>query len=164
MSLSPANNPTAKVAFKDRIIPWYFVMAFAVIFSVNGLFVYFATSTMPGVVQKNHFEVGVDYNHVIAKSEAQQIRGWQSTLTAENGELNFVIKNKEGRFIEQASVMATLSRPVGNYTPQEIILTYAGEGRYSIPFNYPYAGQWTIQIDALWNEQPYHQTFRMIAK
>lgn len=63
-----------KPPLKDRIIPWYFVMAFAVIFAVNGLFVYLATSTNKGVVTENAYEKGRDYNHIVEEVRKQKAK------------------------------------------------------------------------------------------
>lgn len=50
---------------KDRFIPWYFVMAFAVVFAVNGFFVYKAVTTSHGVVTENAYEKGLQFNDVV---------------------------------------------------------------------------------------------------
>ncbi len=50
---------------KDRLIPWYFVMAFLVVFAVNGVFIYLATSTHPDVVTENAYEKGLAYDRIV---------------------------------------------------------------------------------------------------
>ena len=61
-----------KAPLKDRIIPWYFVMAFLVIFAVNGLFVYLATTTHNGVVTENAYEKGLDYERIVDEVRKQK--------------------------------------------------------------------------------------------
>lgn len=57
---------------RDRLIPWYFVMAFLVVFAVNGFFVYMAVSTNHGVVTENAYKKGLDYNNVVAQIRKQR--------------------------------------------------------------------------------------------
>jgi nitrogen fixation protein FixH len=48
-------------------IPLYFVMAFLVVFIVNGIFVYMAVTTNHGVVTENAYEKGLRYDEVVAE-------------------------------------------------------------------------------------------------
>ena len=61
-----------KPPFKDRIIPWYFVMAFMVIFAVNGLFVYLATHTHTGVITENAYEKGLKFDDIVKEVREQK--------------------------------------------------------------------------------------------
>ena len=74
MSLS-APDKKVKAPLRDRIIPWYFVMAFAVVFIVNGIFILFATGTHTGLVTENPYEKGLDFDHIV--KETQKRRGMQ---------------------------------------------------------------------------------------
>jgi nitrogen fixation protein FixH len=66
-----ANNPSPSTTRhdtrRDRIIPWYFVMAFMVVFAVNGVFVYTAIHTNHGVVTENAYEKGLKFDHIVAE-------------------------------------------------------------------------------------------------
>ncbi len=57
---------------RDRMIPWYFVMAFGVVFAVNGMFVYLAVSTNHGVVTENAYEKGLDYDRIVEEVRQKQ--------------------------------------------------------------------------------------------
>ncbi|MEZ5690885.1 MAG: FixH family protein [Rickettsiales bacterium] len=59
------NNETSRIPFRDRIIPWYFVMVFLLVFAINGVFAYVAITTNKGVVTDNAYEKGLDYNHIV---------------------------------------------------------------------------------------------------
>ncbi len=139
-------------------------MLFAVVFAVNGLFLYFALSTRPGVVNTHPFEAGVSYNHILEQVDAQKQRGWQSSIKVSDNQLQLSLHDKQNTPIADANVTAILTHPVSAFTPQRFTLSPKGNGRYTAPFNYPHAGQWDIQINATWNNQPFHQTHRMIVQ
>ena len=48
-----------------RWIPWAIVACFAVVFAVNGGFVYFALSSWPGLTVDHAYSDGLAYNTVI---------------------------------------------------------------------------------------------------
>jgi len=60
------------MSLKDKLIPWYFVIFFLVLFIVDGIFVYLATSTHTGVVTENAYEKGLRYNEVIERARAAE--------------------------------------------------------------------------------------------
>ena len=64
------NNP--KTALRDRLIPWYFVMAFAVVFVVNGIFIYMAMQTHNGIVTENPYEKGLAYEQIVQEVKQQR--------------------------------------------------------------------------------------------
>ena len=54
------------------MIPWYFVIAFIIVFAVNGVFVYTAINTNRGVVTENAYEKGLDFNRIVAEVRKQK--------------------------------------------------------------------------------------------
>ncbi|MCI5050219.1 MAG: FixH family protein [Rickettsiales bacterium] len=57
---------------RDRLIPWYFVMAFMVVFIVNGIFIYYATGTHKGVVTENPYEKGLAFDEIVNEVRKQK--------------------------------------------------------------------------------------------
>tara|TARA_R110002126_G_scaffold274335_2_gene419290 strand:+ start:7706 stop:7936 length:231 start_codon:yes stop_codon:yes gene_type:complete len=56
----------------------FYLLAFFVIFaSVDAFFVYKALSTHTGVVAENAYEIGLNYNDVIAEAKKQKLNGSQ---------------------------------------------------------------------------------------
>jgi nitrogen fixation protein FixH len=159
-----SSSPQSKAPLRDRIIPWYFVMAFMVIFAVNGLFAYLATSTLPAVVTEEAYEKGLAYNETLAQREAQRDRGWQSELLAEGGMLRAQLRDKQGLPLEDAQVTLTITRPVGAAESIVLQLAPGAPGHYKSAFEFPATGQWDVTMDALWNQQPYQQTTRVVIK
>jgi nitrogen fixation protein FixH len=56
----------------------FYLLSFFVIFaSVDAFFVYKAISTHTGVVAENAYEIGLNYNDVIAEAKKQKLNGSQ---------------------------------------------------------------------------------------
>jgi nitrogen fixation protein FixH len=56
----------------------FYLLGFFVIFaSVDAFFVYKALSTHTGVVAENAYEIGLNYNDVIAEAKKQKLNGSQ---------------------------------------------------------------------------------------
>lgn len=62
VSSSAKNKPNDNVR-----IPLYFVLAFAIVFVVNGIFVYYAISTNSGMVEENAYENGLNYDRIVSQ-------------------------------------------------------------------------------------------------
>lgn len=65
---------------RDRFIPWYFVGAFVLLLSINGIMVYTPVSTGTGVFTDKAYKPGLAYNDFLAAQEAQQQRGWRGDV------------------------------------------------------------------------------------
>ena len=152
--MSAAANQTP---LKDRLIPWYFVMAFAVVFAVNGVFVYLATSTNQGVVTENPYEKGLAYDVALAEKRAQEALGWQGEITYDEGLLRFTLSDAAGQPISGATISAHIERPIEKGIATEQPLTESTPGVYEAELPFPAQGQWDITISSLWKKQ-YHQT------
>jgi nitrogen fixation protein FixH len=61
---APSTHP------RDKWIPWYFVLAFLVVFAVNGIFIYAALGTHRGVVSDQAYRNGINYNQIVKKVRA----------------------------------------------------------------------------------------------
>ncbi len=152
-----------KPPLRDRIIPWYFVMAFMVVFAVNGVFVYMATHTHTGVVTEHAYEKGLDYNNVLSRQVAQDALGWQTELTlTENGAVLFSVLDAEGQPVEGAKVKAHFVWPAADGQDFSQTLTPKGNGQYEAAVSFPTKGQWDITVVATWNKQPYQMRKRVV--
>lgn len=50
-----------------------FIAFFVVFASVDAFFVYKAISTLPGVVSENAYEIGLNYNKIIAEAKKRKL-------------------------------------------------------------------------------------------
>lgn len=159
---APANKN--QVPLKDRLIPWYFVMAFAVVFAVNGFFVYVATSTNRGVVTDRPYEKGIHYNETLAAQRAQSALGWTAQIEYDNAALSVKLADKDGNPLMGALARAYIARPIEADLRQDLQLSEIGGGRYAAPLELPKKGQWDITVSIEWNKTPFQSHRRLQVK
>ena len=71
-----------------RPVTGYTVLAwmvgfFAVIFAANGVFIYLAAGSFPGLEVSSAYKAGQEYNGEIAAAAAQSARGWNVSASAQ---------------------------------------------------------------------------------
>jgi len=147
--------------------PWIFVAGFLVVFAVNGIMLFFATSTFSGLSVEKSFEKGNAYNSEIAAHNAQQATGWNGdvrllgSLVLPDGGRKvrwiFDLKDRTGATVQGMDVIAEVKRPaVQGY--DQVIRPVATEDGYIVEMELPLKGQWEITLKANRMGDP---TFRM---
>jgi len=140
-----------------RWIPWIFVGFFLVVFTVNGIFVYLATTSWVGLVTENPYDRGLNYNEVLAAKAAQDQLGWNHSLAFERtglsgntvtGVLTLSLTGHDGTGLDGATVKAVVERP-GRYSQAFVLyLDQTGDGQYAAGFELPLPGQWHVRLAA----------------
>jgi len=148
----------------DKWIPWYFVAFFVVLAILDGIFVYIATSTHTGLVTDNAYKKGLAYNQTIENYEAQKQLGWQTDIKLEQQDLTFAIKDAKGNAIEDADVVAHISRVTQAGHDFDVSLQYAENGIYKNNVDFPMKGQWDVSVVVKWKQEQYQQSKRIIVK
>lgn len=141
---------------KDKWIPRYFVMFFAVIVILDSIFVYIAVTTQTGVVIENPYEKGIAYNEILEKAKSQP------DLANEVSYIDGVLYWKLP--ITTAFVTASIFRPVQDGYDFDIKLTYIGDGVYKSKIKTPLPGLWVAKMKATWNNNHFQTTHEFIAK
>lgn len=144
-------NPQKKITGRTVLIG--ILAFFGVILMVNGIFVYFAIDSWPGLSTENAYEQGRDYNKTISLAEAQQALGWSSrvTLLAENNgryAVRVAFRDQDDQPLSGLNVSVALSRPVGDKNMIELPLPENVEGNYEGIVSLPLAGRWYAVIKA----------------
>lgn len=142
----------------DKWIPWYFVFGFLIFITVDCVMAYLAISTNPGVVTESAYEHGLAYNHYLVEADTQKALGWQSRLTAEKGEILFVLKDAAGKPLQGAEVKVDFVRPSQAGHDFSAVLTETAPGQYTATPSFPERGLWNVRINATWQTQPYRLT------
>ena len=138
---------------KDKWIPWCFVIFFAVIAILDGIFVYMAVSTQTGVVTEHAYEKGLAYNDVLAEAASQP--DWQQIASFEDGILIWQLADEKGAPITNAAVTARIKRPVQDGYDFDITLIHTNNGMYKAPLDLPLYGRWQANLSSTWNEQTF---------
>jgi nitrogen fixation protein FixH len=96
---------------RGRWIPWVFVGGMLLVVVVNGVMVYFALSTFPGLTTQNSYDRGRSYNRIIEEAARQDALGWRAEVALRGERIALVVLDREGRAVE-GLVEAELARPL----------------------------------------------------
>ena len=151
----------AGVKKSDRWIPWYFVAFFVVLAILNGIFVTIANTTHRGVVTENAYTKGLHYNQTLAAAAQQQQLGWSAEIDFIQPALSLRLRDRHGRSIEEAKVVAYLTRTTQAGHDFQVPLPPIGDGIYAQDVRFPIKGQWHVRMAATWQQQHYQQSQRI---
>ncbi|MCB1521284.1 MAG: FixH family protein [Hyphomicrobiaceae bacterium] len=123
---------------------------FAVIFAVNGWFLYSALSTYTGVVSNEPYRKGLAYNERIAADTLQHERGWTASLSlaGENRGIVVALADQAGDAVVGLTLRGNVGRPSTN--DSDVVLTFAeiAPGRYVAIMEPLAAGNWVADVEA----------------
>ncbi|MCD8496718.1 MAG: FixH family protein [Alphaproteobacteria bacterium] len=145
---------------KDKWIPRYFVIFFAVVALLDGIFVYMAVSTQTGVVTDNAYEKGLKFNQVLETAKNQPVL--QEKAEFKDGVLRWQLADENGVPIKDAFVSARIIRPVQDGLDFEARLMHKGDGIYEAPLPLPMRGLWKAQLKSTWNQQQYQTSLTLV--
>ncbi|MGF1456167.1 MAG: FixH family protein [Alphaproteobacteria bacterium] len=123
---------------------------FAVVFIVNGLFVYFALTSWTGVEEQQAYERGLAYNEALARAEHQKALGWTADVTVDRlaGEdrVRLSLTGPGAAALTGARVEGTLRRPTQAELDRTVTLEEAGPGVYQTLVDLPARGVWDLRL------------------
>lgn len=127
---------------------------FFIIFAANGVLIYLALSSWPGLETKSSFKAGQAYQAELEKGRQQADRNWQVGAHIErrdDGAANVRVdmKDKDGAPLSGLGVTARLDRPATTAADQQISLTEREAGIYVAALTGIDAGVWTLTIEAV---------------
>lgn len=148
---------------KKSRIPYLFFIFFAVIFAVDGIYIYLAKKTWRGLATEDGYQKGLHYNQTIEAVKKQQELGWKSEIKRDGKILRFSLKDKKNNLIKNAKVIAKITRPVqeGYDFEQELIFD-AKNSAYIAKIDFPIKGQWDIDIIASVGDIIYQDSKRIV--
>lgn len=155
MSSVPSNNGGNGQGARGRApgwyYPWIYVACLGVVAVVNGIMIYFATSTFNGLETEDHFIKGIQYNQDLAGARAQAERGWQVATKFEatdprKGVIAVTLHDKHGNLLQNARVSVTFIRPTVQGHDVTLDLPYLGEGRYGQAVDLSLSGVWDLRV------------------
>lgn len=146
---------------KDAWIPYLLIPFFAVIFAVNGVFIYFALKTHTGVVSDEAYKEGLAYNQVLERAAADANLNMQDEVAYTDGHLTWTLRTRDGAPIATSEAKARFIRAVQDGYDFDVTLQNKGKGVYSAPIKAPLPGAWTVKLDAKWDNQQYQTTKRL---
>lgn len=121
---------------------------FAVIFAVNGVFVYVSLQSHPGVTSENAYREGLRFNSELDRAGRQKARGWTSQLVFDDKELVVRMRDASGTPLTGLAVEVLAQRPVHDRADMKMTLREATPGEYWADARQLVAGRWNLTVIA----------------
>jgi nitrogen fixation protein FixH len=123
---------------------------FGVIFVVNGIFVYMATTTWTGISTEKAYEKGLRYNETLEAVQNQSRLGWKSTVAFAKPYDNLVVRfeTQNGAPVSGLRITGMAVRPTHEGYDQALTFTEAQPGDYAATVRLPLQGVWRIELVA----------------
>ncbi len=141
---------------KGRLKGWHVGLwmlgFFAVIFAVNGVFLYYALSTHPGEEIEHSYLQGLNYNQTLAARARQAELDWRAEIgmTHETRANMLVVRIRDGQSapVSDLEVKADVRHTSSKEDDREVVLESAGEGEYHASLEGLSAGVWRVHVKA----------------
>ncbi len=136
---------------KDRWIPACFVLFFVGLAALEIWFVTLSTRSFTGVVTDDAYNIGLNYNAVLAQQEAERRLGWTTALAFEQGEglkgrLTLRVHDANGQPLVADELRATAERMSRFPQIQPVQFKRQAGGEYVADLDVPLAGRWFVRI------------------
>lgn len=119
-----------------RIKGWHaiagFVAFFAVVFSVNAIFITLATRTFPGMSVQHPYQKGIDYNQTIEARKQAAEEGWEARFVIDNDQSVVVFINNADGPVDGLEVSVRLFWPGLPKEDKRLKLLPSGPGEYRV--------------------------------
>lgn len=151
MAIAETNGKDPKAISGKTVLVWLLGF-FGVVFTANGIFLYLALGSFPGVAVESSYEAGQAYNQEIAAARAQGILNWQvsSELVrdgAAGGKLTVTAADSKAQPLFGVDILARLKHPAQEKADIDITLRADGGGRYVGSIEDLPAGNWTLLLE-----------------
>lgn len=140
---------------------------FLVVFAVNGVFMYKAFQTHPGVETENAYERGLAYNALLERAEAAEDLGWAYNLEAARGAettaISIQIVDAGATPLQGLDVKGKAFWPVKEGHDLVFDLAEVTPGVYIAEVPLEFKGQWDFRFIIMQNDEPKgHYTERVL--
>jgi nitrogen fixation protein FixH len=147
-----------------RWFPAGLVAAMATAFIVNGVMVYDAYKSFPGVAGADGFDLSNQYKQILVAARQQDGLGWQVQVDLPDGlHPALRLRNRDGAPLHATLISARAERPVGPVDATLLNFQPAADGTYQTDASLS-PGQWDIMLTIVANGQPYSTTRRIVVK
>ena len=123
------------------------VAFFGVVFTVNGIFIYYSQTTWTGLLPGNGYEASRRYNKEAAKARAILAKGWQTkVLVPKDGRIIIELRDRKGKPVSGLKASGSAMRPVGMKGDRMITFRERGIGRYVLEGEALATGAWRMDV------------------
>lgn len=161
MQTTAADHHKPLPAWKSPWVVAWIALVLSVL-GVNGVMVYLAIATNPGLVAEDFYDRGQNYERTMLSKEARN-PGW--TLRADipgeivagvSSPIRFLLVDKAGQPVTPESVQLFVYRPSDATRDFSVAMTEEGPGRYLANVSFPLIGAWDTLVAAQHGEDEYH--------
>lgn len=140
---------------------------FAVMLAANGVFVWLALKSYPGVETPSAYREGLEYNRLLDQARDVEALGWQVDVdyqasTAERVRIVVRAATESGRPLVGRTVIVGLRRPVHDRADRRYVGQERAAGIYQTDADLPGAGVWVAEIRILRDDGPDFVTSRRL--
>jgi nitrogen fixation protein FixH len=122
---------------------------FGVVFAVNGVFVYSALRTLPGLERGATYEAGLRYNTTLAEARAQENLHWSHKAQfLPASRIGVTMASADGSPVAGLVIEGWLERPASDGADQHLIFKEVDTGRYEAAVETPPPGAWDVTFKA----------------
>lgn len=122
---------------------------FGVIFTVNGVLIYYAVATHSGVVAQEPYRKGLTYNVRIAADERQKALHWSADVeTDTEGRVTLKLTHAGGGPVVNLAVKGVLGRPSAQRDDVALAFAESSPGTYVAVIGPKMPGVWLVNVEA----------------
>lgn len=149
------------------VLGWIgFVM---IVLAVNIGLILLSRSSNPGLVDKNYYDHGRDFErNALKKISARESLGWEARLEApehivlaQPASLRFTVMDGRGLPLSDADITITAYRPADAAADFMVAMSQSAAGRYQADINFPLKGTWDLIVKVKRGEDSYDLTRRI---
>ncbi len=133
--------------FTGRHFLLIMVAFFGVVITVNVTMAVYANTSWTGLVVRNSYVAGLEFNRKSREHREQAALGWDATLTGADGILRFALADTQGNPVALNAGTAQFRRPVSDAQDIALALAPAAGGALDAPFALG-DGAWIVEIEA----------------
>ena len=151
--------------------PWVlgWVLFVLVVLAVNVGLIVVAQTSNPGLVDKNYYDHGRDFEQNSRTKIAARARlAWETRLEiperiamAQPAPLRFTVVDNQGLPVTDADVIVTAYRPADAAADFKVTLQHHASGRYQAETIFPLKGAWDLMVHAKRGVDEYDLTRRI---
>jgi nitrogen fixation protein FixH len=140
----------SKTTQKKSKIPYIFIGFFVVIVLVNIFYIYLSKSTWHGIYTSDSYHKGLQYNTAIKLAKKQEDLGWNMQIqyrriSETRGAFMIGLRDKYTKPINDAKIFINFKRPSQEGLDFSEPVDFKN-GVYQVLVNFPFKGQWDVEV------------------
>jgi nitrogen fixation protein FixH len=165
--MASASTPAPMAAWRRPWVRAWFALVASVL-AINGVMVYFAIQTNPGLVVDDYYDRGQHYEKTLASKLAKD-PGWsmqpEMPVRIKAGEpqtVRFTLTDKDGQPVSADAVTFYAYRPSDLSRDFSLPMSLEGPGRYVVEASFPVMGVWDTLFAVRQGEDEYTRGQRLM--